>query len=114
MGGAVSADCKCGYKGGSFSGTGLRSAAKAFWFNPALCPVCKKVVAVNLMAPEIVCSDGCTGTPKPYIYTPELQTTPGDRVVTEWDGWKLNNGKYLCPSCAEFSLEFYDSGICWD
>ncbi len=115
MGGAVTADCKCGYRRGIFIGTGVTRASRGFWGHPALCSVCKEVVSVNLEAPVASCSGGCTGVPKPYVYTPELQVVPGDQVVTAWREWKLNDGGYLCPSCGEYSLFFSDDcWICWD
>lgn len=106
MGQIVTAACTCGYSEPElFVGGGMATYMTIANF-PALCKQGKHIATVNLLADELVCPDGHSGRPLPYYNASELQIEPGKFLVSEWDGYQLNDGAYLCPSCGEHSLRF--------
>lgn len=114
MGHAVSAECKCGYSvrelliGGGMIDHHINCA------HPALCSAGEHIVTVNLLEKPITCPDGHRGFPSPYCNSPDLQLEPGSQSISQWGEHELNSGKYLCPKCGKYELEFSDTGFLFD
>ena len=82
--------------------------------HPAFCGGCKQVVTINLKNEAAPCPNGCSGSPRPYFNSPELQRAPGAEQVSDWFGRVLNSGFYSCPGCGDYSLRFHPTGIYFD
>ena len=89
-------------------------------FFPCLCESCHSVVRVNLLSKSLRCPQCRARNPIPYD-DPRLSESPGHHQVASWNmedrlgkELVLTDGKYRCPQCGRMSLEFSDSGLCWD
>lgn len=89
-------------------------------FFPCLCENCHSVVQVNLLSKAMRCPTCRAANPIPYD-DPRLAESPGKHYVADWNmegrlgrELVLTDGKYRCPKCGKMSLEFSDSGLCWD
>jgi len=45
---------------------------------------------------------------------PALQLEPGKETVAQSFDLRLNDGKYKCYECGEFTLEFFKEPLLWD
>jgi hypothetical protein len=119
MGSGVTATCGCGLTVDIDIGGGMANFRTTCYF-PSLCEACQDVVQVNLLARKLRCPD-CKGeNPIPYD-DPRLLGSPGKNVVAAWNinenlgrSLALTDGTYFCPKCKNMSLQFRDSGLCWD
>ena len=119
MGSAVTATCGCGLKVDIDIGGGMVNGPTTCYF-PCLCEACHKVVQVNLLARRLRCPKCRGANPVPYD-DPRLLGSPGENVVAAWNikeqlgrSLSLTDGSYFCPKCQNMSLQFRDSGLCWD
>ena len=119
MGSAVTAQCTCGYSCPVLIGEGMATFKTTCYF-PCLCETCGAVVQVNFLAILPKCPSYNTTEIVPYD-DPKVAGKPGKKNVASWTMKDrlgrvlvLTDGTYRCPSCREISLEFRDTGLCWD
>lgn len=119
MGSQVIAKCDCGVEAVIDIGSGMMDFTTRCSF-PCLCESCHNVVEVNLLAKTIRCPKCRKSNPIPYD-DPRLYELKGSEQVAVWNMQDklgreviLTDGKYKCPKCGKMSLEFTDSGLCWD
>jgi hypothetical protein len=119
MGSQVIAKCSCGLETEIMIGGGMENFMTTCYF-PCLCENCHNVIQVNLLAKRRRCPRCKKSNPIPYD-DPRLSKTPGKNFVAEWNMQDnlgrvlvLTDGKFKCPKCGKMSLEFTDSGLCWD
>ena len=80
---------------------------------PCYCSACKSLFKADLYAADVACPNCDTSSVLPYD-DPSL--APTGEVVGEIFSWNtaarlgreliLHDGKYICPSCDNFSLRF--------
>lgn len=114
MGHEISAGCNCGYFVPHLRIGGGRTDFITHCSHPALCETGQHLVTVNLKAEAISCPDGHAGQPRPYFNSPELQVNSGADSISDWQGRKLNDGPYLCPSCGAYALYFAHPHLFFD
>lgn len=114
MGHVISATCKCGYTEKNLTIGGGMLDFQVNCGHPALCSTGEHVVTVNLLKKPITCPEGHSGFPSPYCNSPDLQIEPGLSIVSGWQDYELNDGKYLCPKCGAYELVFSTPHIFFD
>jgi predicted RNA-binding Zn-ribbon protein involved in translation (DUF1610 family) len=82
---------------------------------PARCGKCHEVVTVDYHNAHPTCP---LCRDKVHFYTdPSLQKKPdnpeNDTSCIRLGDFLMTNVNYLCPSCGEMKMKFYDAG-CWD
>ena len=119
MGSQITARCECGVQAEVLIGGGMMNFTTTCFF-PCLCANCQGIVQVNLLAKSLRCPQCRARNPIPYD-DPSLSKSPGDHLVASWNMQDqlgrelvLTDGKYRCPKCGKMTLEFVDSGLCWD
>jgi RNA polymerase subunit RPABC4/transcription elongation factor Spt4 len=116
MGGIVKAFCACGYKKELYLGGGMKNFTTYCNF-PIFCRKCKLLLEVNLLKKDVVCPI-CQHFDYLAYDDPSLIKQKGNEIFS-WNYEKigrklvLTDGKYLCPSCGQFSLSFVNVGN-WD
>ncbi len=115
MGSQVRAYCNCGVNKKILIGGGMMTFKYIQYF-PFLCGYCNDVVQANTLAlvdnPPICPQCGKKGI-IPYN-DPNLQFNKGKEIVARSFNLNLNDGKYKCGKCGEFTLKFLVTDLMWD
>jgi len=119
MGSQVTATCECGVRAEILIGGGMMDFTTTCYF-PSLCDRCQTIVQTNLLAGDHRCPECGAADPIPYD-DPRILGSPGEGTVAEWNMQErlgreliLTDGSYKCPKCGKMTLQFADSGLCWD
>ena len=119
MGSQVIAQCECGLQAYILIGGGMMNFMTTCYF-PCLCHNCCNVVQVNMLDEAPCCPECGAINPTPYD-DPTLAESKSSQIVAQWNVMGspgkeliLYSGKYKCPKCGRMSLNFVDSGLCWD
>ena len=123
MGSGLHATCSCGFAVPEFpAGGGLADHETCCWA-PAHCSTCRNVFIGNYLSKRPrcpTCRHKVVFYDHPSLRRPEGAADHSDAnvVVFSWftrkGQFRLTAGRYLCPACGEFGLEFHDSGLLWD
>ena len=117
MGSVLQAHCACGFESEEiFAGSGMRSFLQENCILPALCKECGILFERNVLNKTYIRCPRCRK--KAHFYTdPSLQGATNEQApIFEWyleDEYILPDTLYLCPSCKEKNMRFYDVGS-WD
>ena len=118
MGFLISAHCNCGLEEEDIHlGGGMSSSTTYFGF-PCYCETCRTLFEGNLLAKRQVCRKCRRKSILPYD-DERFWKTKGDiifsRTIEGGIGREisLTDGKYYCPACGQFELEFSFDGF-WD
>ena len=119
MGSQVTARCECGVEAEILIGGGMMNFTTTCYF-PCLCGSCHNIVEADLLATAPQCPECGTANPIPYD-DPRVLGSLGEQTVAEWNMQErlgreliLTDGSYKCPKCGKMTLQFADSGLCWD
>lgn len=119
MGSSVKAHCECGYEESFLIGGGIMNCDTLCLF-PCLCRKCVKIVDANLLQARLACPKCKSRKIVPYDQA-ELCEQQGSSIVTSWNvkepigrEVRLTDGRYYCPSCSTYRLQFVEGATIWD